>query len=260
MSGLCIGFIGGGRVVRIILGGWENAGLLPLLNITASDSSEESLRRLKTRYPHIHALPEGNMDAARADIVFLAVHPPIASEVLTAIRTNIRDDALVVSLMPKITLAQLSTLSGGFGRLVRMIPNAPSIVGLGYNPVVFSQEIPPADRNLLMALFTALGDCPEVPEEHLEAYAIITAMGPTYLWFQMDELVQIAQQLGLSEQVARAGVGSMISGAVRTMFATGMCPEEVMDLVPVKPMGEADQTIRAIYRENLIALHAKLKG
>jgi pyrroline-5-carboxylate reductase len=197
---------------------------------------------------------------AWGDVVFLALHPPVAGAVLTAIRPTIQDDAIVVSLMPKITIAQLSTFLGGFSRIVRMIPNAPSIIGQGYNPVVFSAEIPWDKRSPLMPLFSALGDCPEVPEEHLEAYAVITAMGPTYLWFQMDELVRIAKELGLSEKEARRGVGMMVEGATRTMFTTGMKPEEVMDLVPVKPIGEDEQTIRDLYRKKLIAFHLKLKG
>lgn len=260
MSGLNIGFIGGGRIVRIILGGWEETGILPLLSITVSDPSEVSLRRLKTRFPHVHALPGGNMEAAWGDIVFLALPPPVAGEVITAIRPNIRDDAIVVSLMPKISIAQLSAWLGGFRRIVRMIPSAPAVIGRGYNPVAFSPELPGTERGPLVPLFASLGDCPEVPEEDLETYAVITAMGPTYLWFQMDELVQIARGFGLSEQAARTAVGTMIEGATRVMFAAGMDPGEVMDQVPVKPLGEDEQSIRELYRKRLIALHVQLKG
>ncbi|MDD1712747.1 MAG: hypothetical protein LUQ69_06250, partial [Methanoregulaceae archaeon] len=244
----------------IILGGWEKARLLPLLDIMVSDASEEALRTLKMQFPQIHTLPGGNREAAWGDVVFLAIHPPVAGEVLATVRPTIRDDAIVVSLMPKVTIAQLCTLLGGFGRIVRMIPNAPSIIGQGYNPITLSPDIWEEERATLLSLFSPLGECPEVPEEHLEAYAVITAMGPPYLWFQMNEIVQIAREFGLSEKDARTGVGMMVQGVTRTMFSSGMKPEEVMDLVPVRPMGEDEQAIRDLYRSRLTALHAKLKG
>ena len=44
MKELLTGVIGSGRVVRIILGGWEKAGVVSLLNITISDFLEEVVR------------------------------------------------------------------------------------------------------------------------------------------------------------------------------------------------------------------------
>ncbi len=260
MTGLRIGFIGGGRIVRIILGGWEKAGILPLLDVNVSDSSEETLRNLKLRFPRVNTLTRGNREAAWADIVFLALQPPDADEALTEIRPTLQDNALVVSLMPKIRITDLSDSLGGFRRIVRMIPNAPSIIGQGYNPVSFSPGITDKDRSSLLPLFAALGESPQVLEEHLEAYAVITAMGPTYFWFQLEELANLAQMFGLSEQAARNGVEHMARGAVQTLFSSGMSPEEVMDLVPVKPIGEEEPAIKAMYLGKLTALHNMLRG
>jgi pyrroline-5-carboxylate reductase len=149
---------------------------------------------------------------------------------------------------------------GGFSRIVRLIPNAPSIIGEGYNPVVFASSVSAPERDEVLALFRVLGECPVVPEDHLEAYAVLTAMGPTCLWFQMDELVRIGAGFGLSEQEARTGVERMTAGALRTMFRSGMKPEEVMDLVPVRPIGDEEAAIRAIYQEKLNGLYQKLRG
>ncbi len=78
-----------------------------------------------------------------------------------------------------------------------MIPNAPSIINEGYNPVAFHPALAGTDKESLLALFKILGDCPEVDEEKLESYAILTAMGPTYLWFQLYELHSLGRQFGL---------------------------------------------------------------
>ncbi len=54
---------------------------------------------------------------------------------------RLASDAVVVSLAPVLTLARLSEMLGGFGRLVRVLPNAPSLVGAGFNPVAFADDL-----------------------------------------------------------------------------------------------------------------------
>jgi pyrroline-5-carboxylate reductase len=141
-----------------------------------------------------------------------------------------------------------------------MIPNAPSIVGAGYNPVAFSAGLAAAERAELAGMWSALGECPEVAEDKLEAYAILTAMGPTYLWFQLYELQAIGRSFGLTPQEVEAGVAAMTLGAVKTMAESGLAPEAVMDLIPSKPLGEDEATVKGLYRSKLEAMFKKLKG
>ena len=81
----------------------------------------------------------------------------------------------------------------------------------------------------------------------MEAYAIVTAMGPTYLWFQWQELRNLAESFGMTSEEAERGVAEMIAGAAKTLFESGMAADEVMDLIPVKPLGEEEATIRTMY-------------
>jgi pyrroline-5-carboxylate reductase len=141
-----------------------------------------------------------------------------------------------------------------------MIPNAPTIVGEGYNPVAFGPGISKKEKEDLFKLFKKMGDCPEVDEGKLEAYAIITAMGPTYLWFQLYELLELGTSFGLTDKQAWKGIKKMLKGAVETIDESGLSPEEVMDLVPVKPLGEDEAMIRDAYRTKLTGLYRKLKS
>ena len=103
--------------------------------------------------------------AASQDVVFLAVHPPAMPDALSSIKDTLKPDALVVSLAPKFTIAKLSELLGGFARLARVIPNAPSVVNFGFNPVAFAPALTPADKQAIRDLLAPLGECPEVAEE-----------------------------------------------------------------------------------------------
>jgi pyrroline-5-carboxylate reductase len=179
--------------------------------------------------------------------------------VVGAIRPSLRTDSILVSLAPKFTIARLSQLLGGFNRIVRVIPNAPTIVGAGFNPIAFSTALSEAERQSILDLWTPLGSCPQVPEEKLEAYAVLTAMGPTYFWYQFYELCNLAQSFGLTAQEAHAGLEKMIDGAVQTMLRSGLNAEEVKDLIPVKPMGESEASMIEMYRTRLAGVMQKIK-
>ncbi len=52
----------------------------------------------------------------------------------------------------------------------------------------------------------------------------------------------------------------MVVDAVRTMYESGLSPAEVMDFIPVKPIGEEEANIKQIYHAKLEALFKKLTG
>jgi pyrroline-5-carboxylate reductase len=258
MQSHTVGFVGGGRITAIFLhalGGRR----LTLGRVTVSEASDEVRARLQARFPEITATAD-NEEAAACARVFLALHPPALKAVLPGIAPCVREDAVVVSLAPVLTLARLSQMLGGFTRLARVLPNAPSFVRAGFNPVAFADGLPPEARAEIEALLDSLGAHPTVPEEALEAYAILAAMGPTYFWFQWQTLREIAGSFGLAPDDADRALRAMLDGAVRTFFDAGLAPEQVMDLVPVKPLAEAEPQISQAYREVLPKLYEKLKG
>lgn len=259
MNEKSLGFIGGGRITMILLAALEKRRSLPA-QVVVSDMNADTLRDLQRRFPGIRTITSGNAEAAAQDMVFLALHPPAAGEVLKSIWGALRNDAVVVSLMPKLTAAQLSGMLGGFTRIVRMIPNAPAIIGEGYNPVVYPAGLAEEEKDAMVQFFTAFGTCPEVAEEKLEAYAVITAMGPTYLWFQLYEIETLARSFGMTGTEAAEAVRQMAHGALQTMNGAGLAPDRVMNLVPVKPLGADEAAILAAYREKLPGLYAKLKN
>jgi pyrroline-5-carboxylate reductase len=258
MSNRTVGFIGGGRITRIYLEGWQRANALPA-KIVVSDCNADTLAKLKARFPRVETAPGNSAAAATQDIVFLAVHPPVVAEVCAGIKGNPKPTALVMSLAPKFTVAKLSELLGGFARIARAIPNAPSVIGAGYNPVAFAPALTSADKAKLTALLSPLGECPEVAEEKLEAYAVLTAMGPTYLWFQLQALREVAAGFGLSDAEITPALKRMVCGATRTLLESGLASAEVTDLIPVKPLAEMEAQIAEMYRTRLPAMHRKIK-
>jgi pyrroline-5-carboxylate reductase len=252
-----IGFIGAGRCARILLGGLARAGALPA-TIVASDPSEPARTRLQQDYPFVRTVGADNRAAAQAKVVFLSLHPPVFETVMSEIAGSLRPDQWVVSLAPEITLARLSAGLGGHARVARFLPNAPSIVNRGHNPLAIAETAPPEALASLRTLLGHLGTVVEVPEAMIEAYALTAAMGPTYHWFQWQELIHLAAQYGMPADQARAAVREMLQGALTTFFDASIPEDKVMDLVPVRPLAEDEETIRNIYRTRLATVRARI--
>ncbi len=252
-----VGIIGGGRIARIVLAGWSRAGR-PLSGVVVTDVDAAILERLQGDFPSI-AVSHDNRQAAGQDLVLFAVHPPAFPTALGEIRESLRSTAALVSLAPRWTMSRICQTLGGFNRLARVIPNAPSIVNKGYNPLSFSPALTAEDRESVRAVFDPLGACPEVAEETLEAYAIVAAMGPTYLWYQLYHLIDLGCAFGLTRDAATEAVTAMADGATATMLNSGLPPEGVMDLIPVKPLIGLEPSVRQAYSDSLGGLYRKLK-
>lgn len=252
-----IGFIGGGRIARIFLAGWARVGGLTQ-QVVVFDPNSETLAKLKAQNPSVETTVDLAAAAAQ-DVVFLATHPPVLAEAAGKAAGALRATSILVSLAPRFTIDKLTALLGGFARIARSNPNAPAMIGAGMNPVVFGPALSAEDRVTITDLFVPLGECVEVSEEKIEAYAVFTAMGPTYLWFQMQALRELAISFGLTASEADAGLKRMVCGAVSTLVDSGLRPDDVMDLVPVKPLAEMEPMILEYYRTRLPALFQKIK-
>jgi pyrroline-5-carboxylate reductase len=254
---LSLGFIGGGRVSYLLLEGLKKANSLPE-KIIVSDPNSDRSKIFKSISATKIQFSQQNSDALKARIIFLAVHPPLLKEVLVEIKKNLTSGSILISLAPVLKTPALKEILGGFNRIVRMIPNAPSIIGQGYNPVYFADSISSPEKSQLLALFNNWGQSPEVDEEKLEAYAILTAMGPTYFWFQWLELQRLGKEFGLSNEEINTSLPEMISSSSQLLFNSDYSADEVLDMIPIKPLQEDEETIRIGMNIRLSELYSKL--
>ena len=140
-----------------------------------------------------------------------------------------------------------------------MIPNATSFNNEGFNPVSFHSEMDEKEKKQIVKLLKILGKTFETDEAKLEGYAIVSAMLPTYFWFQWQEMENIAIETGLSEKEAKKAIKQTLKKALKLYYDSGLTPAEVMDFIPVKPIGENEAEIKNILNTKLLGLFGKIK-
>ncbi len=250
-----IGFIGGGRITRVLLQAFANKKI-NLLQASVFDISQESIDKLLKRFPDIHVATLEQ--AASQEIVILSLHPPVIMETLEKIAPFVTGKTVLASLAPKINSAMISSRLPQVTKLIRMIPNATSVINEGYNPIWFAPSFPSDEKEIVFQMMDFLGTTLEVDEEKLEAYAVISAMAPTYFWFQWKKLIETGIDFGLGHYEAREAILQAMYGALETFFNSSMLPDEVMDLIPVHPLGDHEKEIETMYETKLKELYSKL--
>jgi pyrroline-5-carboxylate reductase len=256
MKALSVGFIGGGRITKILLQGFKNK-LVKFDSVRVYEPNVEALNKLKHDHPDIEksATPE---EAAQVKVVFIAVHPPQVMETLEKISRVVKEDTIVVSLAPKLTIEKIAS-KVKTTNIVRMIPNATSYINKGYNPLAFHTSVSEKERKQIRKMLKPLGKTFVTEENKLENYAIVSAMLPTYFWFQWQEMESITQKTGLTPEESQEAVKSTLKKAVKLYYNSGLTPEEVIDLIPVKPIGENEEKIKNTLNAKLLGLFEKIK-
>lgn len=254
MKTTSIGFIGGGRITRIFLQALKN---VELPSIKVYDTNENVLKALKDDFPQIEIFSTIT-ELSDQNIIIIALHPPVIKEVGSEIRTIIKKDSIVISLAPKFTIEKLSEILNTT-RIVRVIPNATSYINKGYNPVCFSNNLSEEERERIISMLALMGNYVETEEDKLEAYAIASAMLPTYFWFQWNEMEQIAQKIGLTKEESKNTVYETLKASLDLLYDSKLSYEEVIDLIPVKPIADKEEMVKEALNENLISLYQKIK-
>jgi len=250
-----IGFIGSGRVAAFMLEGFRMANAPVAAVLSDTDASVSALRARS--FPKARDAGSDFTAAAAAEVVFIALHPPVVMGGAGSIASAIGRETLVVSLAPKVKLAALEAALGT-AKVARFLPNAPSAIGEGFNPIAFGPGVPEADRAALTELLSTLGRVVEVPEQEIEAYAVLCAMGPTYLWPLMDEMARLGAEFGLSPEAARNLVARMTAGSAALFGEPDRNYAALMDMIPVKPMAEDEATLRGAFAARLGGMFKKL--
>lgn len=249
------GFIGAGRVTRFMIQAMIRAGGDPR-RVAVDDTDPLAIQTTLGRFPDVERRGAAEI-AASSEILFLAVHPPAIEAVLRAVAPSVGPETAVISLAPRCPIDALASMLPPGVLVARVIPNAPAALGRGFNPAAFADPAGARSRELLARL-SFLGDLPVVPEPQLEAWALVTGMGPTYFWFQMLLLERIATRLGIDQPLARKGIAATLEGSAALLASGTKEAREVLDLVPIHPLREDEGRIGEIYEARLGALFSKL--
>jgi pyrroline-5-carboxylate reductase len=254
-------FLGAGIIAGVFAERLIRVGV-PAQQIIASDADAAKAAALAARLG-IRAAQSNPEAAAAGDVVFVAVPPNAVLPVLDEVRAALRPGAWIVSLAAVIQTGWMQERLGPAAKIVRVIPNTPSLVGAGMNPHCLGRSVPAGDLPFVDALLAVFGDTIRLDESLMEAATALTAVGPTYFYPVLEALRDAAVQAGLPRPVAERAAAATASGAARLIAETGRAPEDLKQMIGTRTLAEpeAKALFSAAYQtalEKLAAARMKL--
>jgi pyrroline-5-carboxylate reductase len=251
-----LGFIGGGRNTRILLQGIGKSNV-KFKRIIVTDANPIVIEKLKNEFPFIQA--DSASVAMAQDFVFLSLDQSMLMDTLGLLNNDISDDSIVISLAPDIDFAKLAFRVHNGDKIVKVIPVFTSWINEGFTPVSFSPGFPQSRKDDVFDFFKHFGKVLEVSEDKLQTYSIMSAVIPAYFWYQWQELINIGQEIGLTEQETIHLIDESVLPSFHLSHRSGLTQEQIIDIMPVNPIDENEPEIRRIYRSRLTELYRKAR-
>lgn len=206
-----IGFVGGGNMAEALVKGLIAAKVYSPKDIFVSDIRAERLDFLVKQY-RVVTVDNNAKLASKVDILVLSVKPQNMTDALLSIKDTIKKDALVISIAAGIKTANIAAELGDMA-IVRVMPNTPALIGEGASALFATEKAKPMLKKA-EAIFSSVGKAVVVDNEDLiDAVTAVSGSGPAYYFLLVEEMIKVANQLGLDEDVAKDLVLQTAKGA-----------------------------------------------
>lgn len=218
LQALRLHLVGCGNMGGALLKSWLEAGVKPQ-NVSVRVATDASAARLRDAYG-VNASTTCRYD--NEDIVIWGVKPQMLDDVIAADWADAPQQPLYISIAAGKTLDYFGRKLGSNARIIRTMPNTPSMVGKGVTTMVAGSHATETDKQRCEALFKASGMALWLADEDaLNTAAAIAGSGPAYVFHFAECLMQAGQELGLDADTTRALVQGTLGGSVALADAEG---------------------------------------
>ena len=224
-----ITLVGGGKMGRALVQGMIASGFVAENNVSLSEPNVQASAWWQEHLPQVHQFGSDEPIFEDADVVLIAVKPGIVVSVLDRLKQT-GSQPLVVSIAAGITL-QTMIDAVGYARVIRVMPNTPSLVGAGASAFCCGASIDASDADLVEKMLTSVGIAQRVDEKLMDAVTGLSGSGPAFVCMMIEALADGGVLAGLPRDLAMQFATQTLLGTARLVQQTGSHPAELKDAV-----------------------------
>lgn len=234
LKSMKIGFIGAGNMTQALVKGMVESKEIKPDHIFVSNRTEGKLIKLAEQFK-VQTRSHNQEIITECDVVIIAVKPQDFSTALEGLTAQFNDNQIVISLAPGIPFDSLEKQIPS-GRLVRLMPNTPSLIGRGVIGFISLDETDEFVTSLMDDLFGSLGYVLEVEtEDQFDALTISCASGTGFVFEMMMYWQDWIEERGFTPEVSRKMTIETFAGAsLLAAQSTGVDIEELQSRVTSK--------------------------
>ena len=244
-----IGFIGCGNMASAMIGGILKKGIVKKEEIIVSNLTEAGSRRSREKLG-VETTMDNRQVVTQAEIVFLAVKPQFYAEVLEEIKDLLTEEQILVSIAPGKTLVWFDEVLGRNLKVIRTMPNTPSMVKEGMMGMCAGARVTDADMALVRDLCSGFSQTEVIPEHLMDVVTAVSGSSPAYVFMFIEAMADAAVAGGMPRQQAYKFAAQAVLGSAKMVLETGKHPGELKDMV-CSPAGTTIQAVRVLEEKGM---------
>ena len=216
-----IAIVGGGSIGEALLAGMLRAGR-QVKDLVVAEKDPDRSKYLSGKYSVLVTTVSEAVPTAA--YVIVAVKPfdveGLVSEIAEAAAHAESDtaDQVFVTVAAGVTTAFYENKLPAGAPVIRVMPNAPVVVGGGVSALARGRFATPEHLKEVSAIFDAVGGVLSVPESQLDAVTAVSGSGPAYFFLMVEALVDAGVAVGLSRSVATDLVVQTMAGSAAMLL------------------------------------------
>jgi len=225
-----IGFIGCGRMGGALLEGALRANIVEASNVFVFDPVPEATAFMVEKFG-VNIAENNSEVIQKCDIVLLACKPYHVVDILSEISGELPGNTVILSIAAGVTLDRMESSSPAGTRIIRVMPNTPSLIATGASGIAAGTNASATDLESAKQLLESVGIVEIVNESQIDAVTGLSGSGPAYVYTFIEALAQQAEKEGLSAETALKLATQTVIGAARMVESTGMSPADLRNQV-----------------------------
>ncbi len=194
----------------------------------------------------------------RVTVWLLCSGPKTIVPLIEQLRPFIKPGDTLISFAAAVPLTKIEALVPEQVNVARIMPNMPSLVGRGMNPVSFSERATKESRELVFDLLEALGGTIEVLDEQMNWCAGLSGAAMRSVLPVIAGLIRAGIEAGFNDTDARLIAAQVVLGTASLVKHTTMDLEEIKSLTPMETIDEA--LVEELFYESVIATKEKIQA
>jgi pyrroline-5-carboxylate reductase len=245
-NAMSIVLVGGGNMGGAMAGGWISNGVAPESITLVDPILPDAMAGLVDTYNIRHETSAEDLDPP--DVLVIAVKPQIMEQVLVSVKHLAGPETVVISVAAGKTLAFMEEHLGS-RKLVRALPNTPSLVRRGITVACAGPEVSQKQINHATRLFESTGSIEWIDDEALmDAVTAVSGSGPAYVFHLVEAMTEAAVSVGLPDELAGKLALETVAGAGELMMRSDQTPTRLRENV-TSPGGTTQAALNILMGE-----------
>ena len=248
MKKIQMAVVGGGQMGRALVGGMLGGDVIAAASVQVVEPSGESQTWWHDHHPQVTISDDLSAAVAAADLVLLAVKPNIVPSIAQQ-AAGFFAGKLIVSIAAGVSLEKLCGWIGHH-RVVRVMPNTPSLVGAGASAYCVADDVTADDLQQIESMLASVGMAIRVDESQMDAVTGLSGSGPAYVCLIIEALADGGVLAGLSRPIAMKLATQTVLGTAKMIAETGQHPGQLKDAV-ASPGGTTIAALKVLEQNGL---------